>query len=438
MSVMAVRITAARDHEAADRLRVYQVEAPGMESTQIIANKDTVYDAGDVAAAALVGTVLSDGKKIEKQKVRGVLSFGMLMGKVADGVAPGTDLTTKFGATHVEKQVDESQGVVEESNWPRYTSLDGFLRVRGEILACPDVVVSEKIHGSNFRVGFHGSRPWMVGTHTSRVVDSRLAADSWPEGHLVRKSLEWCDRLDVKGLVTTWKAKHPEVTSLSVFGEICGFKCSDLHYGTKESEVRLFGEVAVNGRFLDYDDALNVLGQIFEGRSVGSMMVPVLYRGKPDMALLKELRDRPSTLAAQRGEKQISEGVVIRPTMEAVSRVTLNRLCAKFKSPLYEERKSLRDADPDKLPVYVTAYDLLQDFVTDERIRHVLGKAEASGMTVEKKQMKDIAGLLYDDIRKESVGEWPAGESFDEGTLRRWTFNIAGEALSRLIDARSV
>ena len=145
MSIIACTITADRDHENAERLRVYQVEAPGVESTQVIANKDNVYATGDVVAAALVGTVLSDGTAIEKAKVRGVLSFGMLLGKVTD--APGTDLTSKMGATHVVKTVDESSGVLEESAWPRYTSLDGFLRVRDEILACDEVVVTEKIHG---------------------------------------------------------------------------------------------------------------------------------------------------------------------------------------------------------------------------------------------------------------------------------------------------
>mgnify|MGYP002786832118 CR=1 FL=1 len=440
MAVIAVRVTADRDHENAERLRVYQVEAPGLEPTQIIANKDNIYATGDVVAAALIGTKLPDGTLIEKQKVRGVLSFGMLMGKVAD--APGTDLTVKFGATHVEKPVDESQGVVEESNWPRYTSIDGFLRIKDEILACSDVLVTEKAHGSNARFGFHGSRPFMVGTHTSRVVDSRMTADSWPNGHLVRKTLEWCDRRDIRKRVEAFRTKFPNVKSLAVFGEISGFKCSDLHYGRtaadgdNASEVLLFGEVAVDGKFLDYEDALSVLRTLFPAESLGALMVPVLYRGKPDLKRLKALRDQPSPLAALRGASQISEGVVIRPTVEAVSRVTLNRLIAKYKSPLYEERASLRNSDPDKLPTYVTAYDLISDFVTDERIRHVLGKAEASGIVIEKRRMKDIAGLLYDDIRKESVGEWPAGESFDEGTLRRWTFNIAGEAISRLIDAR--
>lgn len=433
MAIIAVRVLSDRDHENAERLRVYTVEAPGVEVTQIIANKDNVYTTGDVVAAALEGTVLADGTVIQKNKIRGVLSFGMLMGKTTEPA--GANLTAAFGATHVDKQVDESTGVVEESNWPRFTSLDGFLRVKDEVLSCKEVVVSEKIHGSNFRAGFHGNQPWLIGTHTSRVLPSRMAADTWPNGHLVRKAIEWCDALNVRALVDAWRVKHPEVTSLAIYGEICGFKCSDLHYGTKEHEVRLFGEVAINSRFLDYDDAIDTLTEIFVGHNLADMMVPVLYRGKPTMDILKRLRDQPSALAAQRGVHQISEGIVIRPAVETVSKATLNRLSAKYKSMLYEERGSLRNADPDVLPVYVSVYDLLADFVTDERIRHVFAKAEASGMVLEKRRLRDLSNLLYDDIRKESVGEWPTNDNLDESALRKWTFNIAGEALTRVLDA---
>lgn len=429
MSIIACTVTTARDHENAERLRVYQVEAPGIEPTQVIANKDRVYEVGDVVAAALVGTVLSDGTAIEKAKVRGVLSFGMLLGMVSDPV--GTDLTTKMGATHVEKPVDESSGVVEESNWPRYTSIDGFLRVRDEILACPDVVVSEKIHGSSARTGFAGSRPWMVGTHTARVIDSRLESSTWPEGHLIRKLLDWCDEVDAKGRVAAWRAKHPEVNSLAVFGELSGWKCSDLHYGMSKSTVRLFGDVAVNGRFLDYDDAVYVAAEVY-GRN--AVMVPVLYRGRPSLAHLKQLRDLSSTMAAENGAEQISEGIVIRPTQERVSAATVNRLMAKYKSPLYEERKSLRDKDPDVLPTYVSAYDLLTDFVTEERVRHVIAKAASGGMAIDKRQVRNLSVLLYEDIRKESVGEWPEGSTLDVGTLQRWTATLAGEMLVKQIE----
>lgn len=88
--IKAMKVVAARDHENADRLRVYQFEAPGTGQVQIIANKDVVYHVGDVAAVANIGTVLEDGTEIKKNKFRGIRSYGMAMGKTDADV--GTDL----------------------------------------------------------------------------------------------------------------------------------------------------------------------------------------------------------------------------------------------------------------------------------------------------------------------------------------------------------
>ena len=307
------------------------------------------------------------------------------------------------------------------------------------------VVEGVVAHNSNFRVGFHGSRPYMVGTHTSRVADTRLDASTWPEGHLVRKALEWCHRVGMQARIARFRAENPSVQSLSIFGEVCGWKCSDLHYGcTSDSlpEVRLFAEVCLNGTWLDYADALAVCIRMFDdlptADDIDAMFVPVLYRGKPDAAVLKRLRDQPSALAASRGVSQISEGVVVRPTKEAFSKATLGRLIGKYKSPLYEERRTLRSKDPEQLPVYMSAYDLLFDFVTDERILHVLNKAEASGVRIAESNMNQLIPLLYQDIRKESVGEWPGGEApMDETLLLRWTRDIAGDSFARVIQDRA-
>lgn len=435
MPIILCTVTQAEAHPNADRLRVYTVSAPGIEPTVVVANTDNIYQVGDVVATALIGTVLSDGTVIQKQKVRGVLSFGMLLGQV-DGV-PGTDVSVRFGATTLVKQVDESQGVVEESAWPRYTSLDSYLRVRADILACVDVVVTEKSHGSSARYGFTTTRPYVVGTHTSRVVDARLDPNTWPAGHLIRKTLEWGLSVDMPARLARYQAAHPNVHNFAIYGETCGWKCSDLHYGRDAESpamVRLFGEVTVNGKFLDWDDAVTVLTEL----GLTAYLLPILYRGKPDEVMFKRLRDQPSELAAELGVTQISEGVVIRPTKEAVSTTTVNRLVVKYKSPLYEERKSLRDRDPADLPVYVTAYDLIADFITEERVRHVIAKAEASGMVIGMRQMRDLGGLLYDDVRKESVGEWPASTTLlDEGTLRRWTFDLAAEIIARVVAERA-
>lgn len=145
MPIIVCEVIEARPHENAERLCVYQVSGPGVDPTQIVANNTTVYVVGDRVYAALVNTRMADGTLIEKGKLRGIQSFGMLCGKATEAL--GTDVTAQMGATTIVKTVDESSGVVEESQWPRYTSLEGYLRVRDNLLLSEEVVVTEKIHG---------------------------------------------------------------------------------------------------------------------------------------------------------------------------------------------------------------------------------------------------------------------------------------------------
>lgn len=146
MAILALRTVSVADNPNADRLKVYQFEgAPDGNLVQIVANNTNIYQPGDVVACALVGTVLEDGTEIKKGKFRGVRSFGMAMGKTDKPV--GTDLTAEFNATHVEKKIDEKTGVISEDAWVKYTSIDGYLKLREDILACDEIIVTEKSHG---------------------------------------------------------------------------------------------------------------------------------------------------------------------------------------------------------------------------------------------------------------------------------------------------
>jgi phenylalanyl-tRNA synthetase beta chain len=434
MPILAMRTVQAAKHPNADRLRVYHFDAEqGAGLIQVVANLQNVYEVGDVVAVALENTVLDDGTVIKKGKYRGERSFGMSMGTTDKPV--GADLTADFGATTIEKKVDESTGVVSESVWTKYTSIDGYLKLKDDILAAPEVIVTEKSHGSNFRVGFRGDE-YLVGTHTSRVLPSRMDSESWPKGHLIAKALRWCEAVEMKMRVMLWKARHPEANQLGVFGELMGFKCSDLHYGWTDAGVRLFGEVQVDGKFLDYDAACDVISELFPEIALADLLVPVLYRGRPDHDLLRKLRDEPSALAAEKGVEQISEGIVIRSNPETYSEISHDRLIAKWKGPLYCERKSLRRLDPSVLPTYLTAHDLIFDFVTAERIRHVWAKAQASGIPLDMRHVHKVSELLFDDIVKESAGEWPEGEgpeTMDRKVLVKWTKAIAADLIAMVM-----
>lgn len=432
--IKAMKVVAARDHEDAHSLRVYQFEAPGGGQVQIVANKDTLYDVGDVAAVANIGTVLEDGTEIKKGKYRGIRSFGMAMGKT--GEAPGTDLTLAFKATIRVKGVDESTGVTEESAWTKYTSIDGYLKLREDILAADEVIVTEKSHGSNARFGFRAGE-YLVGTHTSKVLASRMSSDTWPKGHLIGKLFRWCEAEGVEARVRKWVATHPEVYQMGVFGELMGWKCSDLAYGeTENTYVRLFGEVQIDGKYINYDDAVAVITELFPEADLSKLLLPILYRGKPDHTKFKELRDRPSTIAAENGVEQIAEGIIIRADPEQYSDISKDRLIAKWKGPLYCERKSLRRLDAKELPIYLTVHDLIFDFVTAERIRHVWGNAQASGIPLHMRHVHKVSEMLLADIIKESKGEWPDGlkpEEMDQHLLVKWTKNVAADLVAMVM-----
>src|SRR6266568_4454931 len=103
--VVAARIVASEKHPNAEKLSVTQVDRGEGEPLQIVCGAKN-FQVGDVVPLATVGTVLPGGTKIEKAKLRGVESFGMLcsareLGLEADAsglfllprdLAPGTPI----------------------------------------------------------------------------------------------------------------------------------------------------------------------------------------------------------------------------------------------------------------------------------------------------------------------------------------------------------
>jgi phenylalanyl-tRNA synthetase beta chain len=103
--VVAARIVAAEKHPQAEKLSVTRVDAGRGEPLQIVCGARN-WQVGDVVPLATVGTTLPGGQKIERAKLRGVDSSGMLcsareLGLAEDasglllldrGVAPGTPI----------------------------------------------------------------------------------------------------------------------------------------------------------------------------------------------------------------------------------------------------------------------------------------------------------------------------------------------------------
>src|SRR5512133_3901621 len=84
--VVAARIVGAEKHPDAEKLSVTRVETGKDAPLQIVCGAKN-WQVGDVVPLATVGTTLPGGHKIEKAKLRGVESFGMLCSAKELGLA---------------------------------------------------------------------------------------------------------------------------------------------------------------------------------------------------------------------------------------------------------------------------------------------------------------------------------------------------------------
>jgi phenylalanyl-tRNA synthetase beta chain len=132
--IVTARIRAVRAHPSADRLKVCTVDFGGERPSEIVCGAPNARE-GAVAVLALPGTELANGLKIEKQKLRGVLSEGMLLSEEELGIsseASGILLlpeTTALGRPLAEVLPHENALVTEvPSNRGDCMSVEGTAR----------------------------------------------------------------------------------------------------------------------------------------------------------------------------------------------------------------------------------------------------------------------------------------------------------------------
>src|SRR5512141_995381 len=117
--VIAARIVASEKHPNAEKLSVTRVDAGQDEALQVVCGAKN-YQVGDVVPLATVGATLPGGARIERAKLRGVESFGMLCSAKELGidpdasglhilprdVAPGTPIVQALGLDDVLLEVN--------------------------------------------------------------------------------------------------------------------------------------------------------------------------------------------------------------------------------------------------------------------------------------------------------------------------------------------
>ena len=176
----------------------------------------------------------------------------------------------------------------------RYTEIENLRNVPRMFRPDEQVIVTEKIHGANCRVGLVEGE-WMAGSHKLRRT---RPAD-------LRSSPYWLPVADecMVALLTDLATTTHQVI---VYGEVYG-RLQKLTYGLPRGLAFRAFDLYVDGRYLD-------AAEFFEAcERHGVVTVPRLWAGPFGQLDLKPVAEGPTAIT---GGDHYREGVVVRPAIE--------------------------------------------------------------------------------------------------------------------------
>jgi RNA ligase (TIGR02306 family) len=288
----------------------------------------------DVAMHWGVTQYLGRNGRVKSARLRGQMSHGFLAdlepvcgeGFAAGSVAPrnpgltwalpivGDDVAWYYGITKWEPPIAQG-GVAVLGDYPgfhRYTSIENFENHPDWLIQGEEVVITEKIHGSNSRVARivnqDGDTLFMAGTHRTRVRPG--------EGGIYETPLQMeCVQNLLRGA---------QGNAVILFGELYGWVQS-LRYGHDKGKVSFAAfDISVDGQYLNADD--------FDGITSAFSVpkVPLIHRGPFDAEDLRKLSGGSTRLNGD----HIKEGVVVKPVHERYDRgerVILKRVSDEYR-----------------------------------------------------------------------------------------------------------
>lgn len=249
-----------------------------------------------------------DGERVlvvHRTKLRGEPSFG-LVATPEPGMAQGDDVTAHYGAGKYRPPVKVSAGDAEPDHprFPAYTDIEN-LRSHADVLQPGErVVATEKLHGTNCRVGFvedEGAPVLMAGSRTLRrrrppgddLTTAAQASTYW---------FPWSLPPVLTMLRTLYDQEHTQVV---LYGEVYGKGVQSYDYGQRGISFRAF-DLMIDGRYVDYERFVALCDHF------GVERVPPVYEGPFSLETIKAASDGPSLVGGPHGR----EGVVVRPLVE--------------------------------------------------------------------------------------------------------------------------
>ena len=401
---LAMKVVSAEQHPNADALRLYTMFAPEVETVQVIANLDNVYQIDDVVAIALSGSVLKDGTKIKPSKLRGVYSYGMALGKV--DVAVGTDLSETYCSP-------EAKPTATGIHFIKWTSIELLHNVRNNLAAIDRTPVITyrakiKLHGTNaaVRITTDGKVAAQKRSQVITPQDDNAGFANW-----VSRNMDYFHHL---------KSDR----NLTIFGEWCG---SNIQKGVAVSQIKrkVFAVFAiqyggVNGQLAKLEIRPEKIRNVLPEQE-DIFVLP--YYGEPvtlDFGNKERLQTATEQInlmvaAVEKvdpwvketfGVEGTGEGLVMYPeTDELVFREGYSELIFKAKGEKHRvvKNKQAVQIDPEVARSIEEFVDL---FVTEARLEQAL--TEGCGGELNMRKMGQFLKWISLDIQKESEAELTA------------------------------
>lgn len=260
-----------------------------------------------------------------------------------------------------------------------YRHIDQLYKNR-DILMFKEVWASEKIHGTSGNVSFD------VNTNT---------IDIFPGGESLERATAVIERISSKNILIERFRLINAKEYVVIYGEFYGGSQQHMSatYG-KELKFVVF-EVIIDGLWLNVPRAeLVATGLGFEF---------VAYKQIPTtMEAIDAERDADSVQAIRNGMGPglHREGVVLRPLIELMKN-NGERIAAKHKREEFGETKTPKPVSVEKLEVLTKANEIADEWITENRMLHVLDKFPGADIT----QTGAIIKAMVEDVTREAAGE---------------------------------
>lgn len=366
--VQLVDIAEILVHPNADRLSI--AKFVGMD-WQVIVQKDR-YKVGDRVIYIPIDSILpievetklfgADSKiklsksRVKTIKIRGVISQGMTCDPQSLGVDPayptGINIADDLKITKYEPPAPKFQSGMgyapaansyKNPNFKEYTKHVNIKNAPNIFGEDEEVVITEKIHGTNFRAGWV---PAVANTLWRKLLKLIGLLPKWQfvyGSHRVQISEKmlykgFYDKNVYAEAVVKYDLKNRIQKGDVIYGEIYGDGIQkDYAYGCKQGEHKLVVfDIMRNGQYLNFEDFYSeviLLNKRIESDNIMDQildMCPILYKGKFGKADLNSLVEGNSVFVPT---QKVREGVVIRSADESPS--VYGRKTAKVISPEY-------------------------------------------------------------------------------------------------------